>query len=209
MSFSNPAKDQAAPLTIGVLAMQGAFIEHVQLLESVHTEAGPVKARLVKKAADLEGLDGIILPGGESTAMAKLLHSFELMTPLRECIAAGLPAWGTCAGMILLAKAIDGGEAPHLGLMDITVKRNAYGRQVASFKYVTEIPEVADHPLPLVFIRAPYAVSYDEQVQLLKAVDGKPVALRQNHLLATAFHPELTECNAFHQYFVDMVQGTA
>ncbi len=195
------------PVTIGVLAMQGAFKEHVHLIEALHTEYAPVKAQLVKKVQDLETLDGIILPGGESTTMAKLLHSFNLMEPLKEKIAAGLPTWGTCAGMILLAQTIEGGESPHLGLMDMSVKRNAYGRQVASFKTMAHISQVSQSPIPLVFIRAPYAESWGPQVACLKRIDDKAVALRQGHMLATAFHPELTTATAFHQYFLEMIRG--
>lgn len=189
---------------IGVLAMQGAFIEHVARLDRLKIPNVRVVPRLVKTQEDLKGLGGLILPGGESTAMAKLLHAFDLMKPIQAAIEKGLPVWGTCAGMILLAKQIEGEETSHLRQMDIAVKRNAFGRQIASFVHEEALEGLGDAPVPMVFIRAPYAVSWGSQVKVLSRVNDYAVALRQGHMLATAFHPELTDDLTFHTYFVNM-----
>ncbi|XOQ44700.1 MAG: Pyridoxal 5'-phosphate synthase subunit PdxT [Clostridium sp.] len=187
--------------TVGVLALQGSFFEHLCMLKKI----GTVKAIQVKSRKELDMADDLILPGGESTMQGKLLYDFGLIDPLREKIAQGLPVWGTCAGAILLAKTIVGGEMPHLGTMDITVRRNAYGSQLNSFMTTAVLPEVSAKPLPLVFIRAPWIEQVGTQVQTLSVLDGHIIAARQKNMLATAFHPELTADERFHQYFINML----
>ena len=187
--------------TVGVLALQGGFREHIDILKRLGQNAVEVR-----KAEQLDALDGLILPGGESTTIGKLLDDFCIKELLIEKIAAGLPTWGTCAGMILLAKEIEGAEIPHLRLMDIKVRRNAYGRQLGSFMVEEIVKDVADTPIPLVFIRAPYITSLSDNVEVLHKVDGNIVAARERNMLATSFHPELTTDNKFHQYFLKMIK---
>jgi 5'-phosphate synthase pdxT subunit len=190
---------------IGVLALQGAFIEHIKILRELGVEA--IEVRLPE---DLEGLDGLIIPGGESTTIGKLAVKYGLMAPIKR-FAAEKAVWGTCAGMIFMAKKV-GGEQPLLGLMDITVERNAFGRQVDSFEAELDVPALENGStqlFPAVFIRAPELVKGDEGagVEILARLeDGTAVAARQGHLMATAFHPELSEDVRFHQYFLEMVQ---
>jgi 5'-phosphate synthase pdxT subunit len=188
---------------IGVLALQGAFREHVTAIKSLGHEA--LEVRTVEQ---LDGLDGLILPGGESTAMGKLLNDFKMKAPLADKIKGGLPVWGTCAGMILLAKELDGDETCHLGVMDIKVRRNAYGRQLDSFNMSEPIEGVCEKPIPLVFIRAPFIVDAGEQVELIHEVNGDIVAARQENMLVTSFHPELTNDTSFLQYFIDKMMDT-
>lgn len=183
---------------VGVLALQGGVEEHLQILSQIKG-VQPVSVKYVK---DLNDIQGLIIPGGESTTLGKLLTTFNMLEPLKEKINEGLPIWGTCAGMILLAKQIENDTVKHLGVMDITVKRNAYGRQLGSFETKAVIKEVSQEPMPLVFIRAPYVSEADEEVEILLEVDGKIVACRENNMLATAFHPELTKDKRFHEYFV-------
>lgn len=196
---------------IGVLALQGSFIEHVALLERLGVE--PPAVKLPK---DLVGLDGLIIPGGESTTIGKLAATYELMDELKRLGEDGLPLWGTCAGMILLARGIEGSNQPHLGLMDIAVERNAFGRQVESFEADLVIPALDSvsseqekgKRFHAVFIRAPSIRRLGEGVEVLAALDeGAIVAARQGNLLATAFHPELTEDTRFHRYFLKMVES--
>ncbi|KYZ74951.1 glutamine amidotransferase [Anaerosporomusa subterranea] len=189
-------------LTIGVLALQGAIKEHLDRLQSLPQ----VKGILVKTTMELEDVDGLILPGGESTAMGKLLREFDLLEPLTAKIKAGLPVWGTCAGMILLAKSISGQPDNHLGVMNICVQRNGYGSQLDSFSVNTVLPDIANTPIPLVFIRAPYVESVGQDVKILAKIDDKIVAVEQDNMLATAFHPELTSDLTFHKYFADKVR---
>ena len=184
---------------IGVLALQGAFNEHIEIIKSLGHEGIEIR-----KAEQLNNLDGIILPGGESTAMGKLLDDFQIKQTLINKINNGLPVWGTCAGMILLAKDLDGDENAHLKVMDIKVKRNAYGSQLDSFVTNEVIEEISEKKIPMVFIRAPYIVDIDEKVDLLHKVDGNIVAVRQGNMLATSFHPELTNDTTFHEYFINM-----
>lgn len=186
-------------LNIGVLALQGAFREHRKSLESL--KANVVE---VRKSEHLEGLHGIILPGGESTAMGMLLNQFGLMAPLREKIRGGLPVWGTCAGMILLAKSIENDDRHHLELMDITVVRNGYGRQLGSFGVEQIVSAVSEKPVPLVFIRAPYIAEVGKDVEVLCSVDEHIVAAKQDNMLAVSFHPELTPDISFLEYFLNM-----
>ena len=164
-----------------------------------------VTAFTVRRKEELSACDGIIIPGGESTTIGKLLRDFELLDPLREEIESGLPVWGTCAGLILLAKDIDGQEDKYLQTMDIRVKRNAYGRQIDSFSTDAEIPFLGGTH-PLVFIRAPYIESAAPSVTVLLQLDGHIVAAEEKNMLATSFHPELRDDPAFHQYFVDKVK---
>ncbi|XWE59805.1 pyridoxal 5'-phosphate synthase glutaminase subunit PdxT [Sporomusa sphaeroides] len=189
-------------LTIGVLGLQGAVREHLDCLNALPDITGIA----VKKAADISAVDALILPGGESTTMGKLLEEFKLTRVLAASIQSGIPVWGTCAGMILLAKAIAGEPGCHLGLMDITVQRNAYGSQLDSFTTTVLIPKVSDMPIPLVFIRAPYVVKAGPGVEILATVADKIVAVEQSNMLATAFHPELTSNLEFHRYFVAKVR---
>ncbi|MDX1687129.1 MAG: pyridoxal 5'-phosphate synthase glutaminase subunit PdxT [Candidatus Promineifilaceae bacterium] len=191
-------------MKIGVLALQGAFIEHVKVLQKLGVEV--VEVRL---PADLEGLDGLIIPGGESTTIGKLAETYGLMEPLKG-FARERPVWGTCAGMILMARDI-GVQQPLLGLMDIAVERNAFGRQVDSFEADLDVPALngdRGEPFPAVFIRAPRLVGAEEEkgVEVLARLeDGTAVAARQDQWLVTAFHPELSEDDRFHRYFVEMV----
>ena len=184
---------------IGILGFQGAIIEHQQ-----HIEKLGHNAIIVRYPEQLEEIDGIILPGGESTTMGKLLHRTGIMQLLQDKIQHGLPTWGTCAGMILLAKEIDNDSTKHLALMDIVVRRNAYGTQIDSFNTAVNIEELSEEPIPLVFIRAPYIVRVGEAVNILCKVNENIVAARENKILVTSFHPELTKNLAFHQYFIDM-----
>ncbi len=187
---------------IGVLALQGAFREHMKCLERIG-----VQGKLIKGNNDLDGIDGIILPGGESTAMGKMLVDFNMQQYLSDRISSGLPVWGTCAGMILLAKKIDGRDKGHLKVMDIDVKRNAYGRQLGSFVTEKMVPNLSNTPVPLVFIRAPYISSIGSDVEILCEIDENIVAAREGHMLATSFHPELTNDESFHRYFVKMIEN--
>lgn len=186
-------------MKIGILGFQGAVIEHQRHIEKIGHEA-----IVVRYPEQLAELDGMILPGGESTTIGKLLNRTGMMEPLRERIREGLPVWGTCAGMILLAKELENDSVRHLAVMDITVKRNAYGTQIDSFDVNVEIPEVSTGEIPLVFIRAPYITSVGEGVKVISRIDGHIVAARENNMLVTSFHPELTDCSAFHRYFAEM-----
>lgn len=187
---------------IGILGMQGAIAEHQEILMQIpHT-----KTRIVKTAKDLDCIDGLILPGGESTAIGKLLDYFSLKEILRQKIISGLPVFGTCAGLILLAKNIENQTNTHLATMDITVKRNGYGSQLDSFSTNLLIPTIDKNmPIPLVFIRAPYITKTDKDVQILATLDNKIIAARQKNMLVSSFHPELTNDLRFHQYFLSMI----
>ena len=182
---------------IGVLALQGSVKEHINCIQAADT-----KAVEVKTAAQLEKIDGLILPGGESTTLGILLHHFNLLHPIREHILQGLPVWGTCAGMILLAKKITDQSVHYLGVMDIVVKRNAFGGQLESFTTEAVIEAVSPLSIPLVFIRAPYIESVHQDVQILATVKNHIVAARQRNMLATSFHPELTNHRGFYDYFM-------
>ncbi|WP_432407815.1 pyridoxal 5'-phosphate synthase glutaminase subunit PdxT [Wukongibacter sp. M2B1] len=190
----------AGKKVVGVLALQGAFREHIKALEMLG-----IQSKLIKNNKDLEGIDGIILPGGESTSMGKMLMDFNMLGILADKITNGLPAWGTCAGMILLAKKINGDDNAHLKVMDIDVERNAYGRQIDSFVTNKIIPKISSTELPLVFIRAPYINNVGIGVEVLCKIDGNVVAAKEENMLATSFHPELTEDLTFHRYFIDMI----
>jgi len=190
--------------TIGVLAIQGDFIEHEAMLEYLDVEI-----REVRVPEQLEGLDGLIVPGGESTTIAKLLDIYELRQPIIEKARQGLAVWGTCAGMIMMAKSLTDNSILPLGLMEIQVTRNAYGRQVDSFEADLSVAGMKDGPFTAVFIRAPVIVGVGEGVEVLASLsDGRPVAVRQGKLLATAFHPELASDTRFHSYFLDLVRDS-
>jgi len=187
-------------MRIGVLDLQGSVIEHLKMLGLFEQ----VEAVRVKTGEDLESVDGIILPGGESTTLAKLLKEFKLLNRLKERIEQGLPVYGTCAGMILLAKEIEGEES-HLSVMDIKVRRNAYGRQIDSFNSKLVIPHISIKPIELVFIRAPWIAGAGSNVEILGVLDGHIIAARQKNMLVTSFHPELTNDMTIHRYFISMV----
>ncbi len=197
--------------TIGVLALQGDVREHLDALRACGVRAVPVR-----RERELTAVDGLVLPGGESTTMSKLLDVFEMYEPVRTAVRGGLPAYGSCAGMILLASQIldTRPDATHLDALDITVRRNAFGRQVESFEADLAFTGVAgeDDPLRAVFIRAPWVESAGPEVQVLATVPegpaaGRIVAVRHDDVLATSFHPEVTGDLRVHQYFVDIVTG--
>lgn len=190
---------EAGRMKIGILSLQGGVAEHIK-----HVESLGAKAIEVKKLKDVDGINGLILPGGESTAIGKILREREMLAPLREKILAGLPVWGTCAGMILLAKEIENESVTHISTIDIKVRRNAYGRQIDSFKVSETICGVSKEPIPLVFIRAPFIVSAGDNVRILHKIQGNIVAAVQKNMLVTSFHPELTENLEFHKYFISM-----
>ena len=186
---------------IGVLALQGDVREHVSALRDVGTE--PVEVRLPR---DLVGLDALILPGGESTTMRKLIDRYGLREPIIALARGGAPLYGTCAGMILLAQRIADGEEPVLGLLDITVQRNAYGRQLDSFEADLDVPVLGDEPLHAVFIRAPVVSDLGPEVEVLaRDPSGRPIAVRQGRILATAFHPELTPDRRVHRLLLESI----
>lgn len=187
-------------MRVGILALQGSVTEHAQALEKLGVQ--PVE---VRRARDLKRLSGIILPGGESTAIMKLMDAFDLTEPLRQAIGSGMAAWGTCAGLILLAKEVMGGK-PCLGLMDICAHRNAYGRQQDSFSVERTVEAFGEQPVRMVFIRAPWIERAGAQVERICEVDGRLTAAREKNILVTAFHPELTGQSAVHQYFLNMCE---
>ena len=190
-------------MKIGVLASQGAFAEHIAILNQMEVEAVPVRL-----PRELAGLDGLIIPGGESTSISRLMLSYHLEKEIKSLAKAGLPIFGTCAGMILLADKISGSDAESLGLMDIKVRRNAFGRQRESFETELSIPVLGEKPFPAIFIRAPMIEQVENGVEILaRLTDGTIVAVRERKLLASAFHPELTDDLRFHQYFLDIATG--
>ncbi|MDE2969213.1 MAG: pyridoxal 5'-phosphate synthase glutaminase subunit PdxT, partial [Chloroflexota bacterium] len=183
-----------------MLALQGDFLEHELSLRRLGAE--PVEVRLPH---DLDGVDALIIPGGESTTMVNLLDQHGLREPVCSRAAEGMPVWGTCAGMILLATELVEERPEPLGIMDITVHRNAYGRQLQSFETALEVPALGGETVTAVFIRAPAVVATGDGVETLAALpDGTPVAVRQGNALATSFHPELTTDTRFHRYFMEM-----
>jgi len=186
-------------MAIGILALQGAFLEHGAMLDRLGADHFEIRNR-----QDLRPMDGLILPGGESTTMGKLLRDEGLFEPLRAMIAKGLPVFGTCAGLILLAKTVENDFRVHFGTLDVTVVRNAYGRQLGSFRTVAPMEGVGT--FPMVFIRAPYVDSIRGDARALSVIDGKIVAVREKNQLGTAFHPELTADPAVHRYFLSIVE---
>lgn len=188
-------------MKVGVLALQGTFIEHIGMLRQLGVEAPPIRL-----PHELDTVDGLIIPGGESTTMLRLMESFGLIQPIREMARDGLPVMGTCAGMVLLAKSISNYEMETLDLMDTEVKRNAFGSQIDSFETDLEIPLMGKEPFHAIFIRAPVIKEAKPNVKILsRLADGTIVAVRQNRLLACAFHPEFTDDLRFHSYFLDIV----
>ena len=186
-------------MTVGILALQGAFVEHGVMLDRL----GVAHFEIRQKKDIQRPFDALILPGGESTVMGKLLKETGLFAPIQEYIRNGMPVFGTCAGLILLAKQVEQNES-HLATMDISVKRNAYGRQLGSFSAEAQMKGIGE--VPMVFIRAPYIVGVEKDAEVLATVDDKIVAARQGKQLVTAFHPELTEDVRVHQYFLQMVE---
>lgn len=183
--------------TVGILALQGSVDEHAAMVRS----CGHLVV-LIRRPEDLMGIDALILPGGESTTMGKLLHSQGLFHPMKDMIDAGLPTYGTCAGMILLAREIIGDETVHFGVMEIAVRRNAYGAQLDSMNVEGVMKGAIDDPIPMVFIRAPWIERAASDVQTWTH-DGHIVAARKNNILVTSFHPELTTDTRVHQWFLD------
>ncbi len=188
-------------MRIGVLAAQGAFIEHMAVLRQLGVEAVPVRL-----PGELEGLDGLIIPGGESTTISQLLVDYKLLDDIKKLAQNGLPILGTCAGMILLSNDVADPKVEPLGVMPIKIKRNAFGRQRESFETELAIPVLGVKPFHGVFIRAPAIEQVNNGVEILsRLADGTIVAARQGKLLVAAFHPELTDDLRFHQYFLDMI----
>jgi 5'-phosphate synthase pdxT subunit len=186
---------------IGVLALQGAFVEHIACVQKLGVEA-----LAVRSVQELKNLDGLVIPGGESTTIGKLMVPYGFIEPLRELSQSGFPIFGTCAGMILLAKSVLGLDVETIGAMDIRVRRNAFGRQVDSFETSLSVSALGEAPFPAVFIRAPIIVEAEPGVEILARLsDGTSVAARQGNLLVSAFHPELSSDLRFHAYFLDIV----
>jgi 5'-phosphate synthase pdxT subunit len=189
---------------IGVLALQGDVDEHLAALRSAGAQAIPVKT-----AADLERVDGLVIPGGESTTVMKLLDRFKLGEPIVQRVRSGMPLWGTCMGMIVVASDVVELEQPTLNLIDISVRRNAFGRQNDSAEVDLFIPALGEKPFPAIFIRAPWIERVGENVELLASRDGHGVMVRQGNVLGTSFHPELAHDPRVHAYFLDMVRKSA
>ncbi|HEY8477106.1 MAG TPA: pyridoxal 5'-phosphate synthase glutaminase subunit PdxT [Chloroflexota bacterium] len=188
-------------MRIGVLALQGDFLEHEVVLGRLGVET-----RQVRLPADLDGLDGLVIPGGESTTMTRLARDFDLVEPLQQLVRDGLPVFGTCAGMILLAREVDG-RPGLLGGLDVSVRRNAFGRQVESFEIDLPVPELGEDPVRAVFIRAPVVERVGPGVRVLARLpDERVVAVQQGRVIGAAFHPELTPDDRFHRYFVRLAE---
>lgn len=187
---------------IGILALQGAFREHAAAIERCGAAA-----RKVRRRRDLAGIDALIIPGGESTTIGKLMVSYHLLDEIKGLGSEGLPFFGTCAGLVMLAREVVDGEQPLLGLMDIEVRRNAFGRQVKSFEAPVDIPLVGNEPFPGIFIRAPWIESAGPGVEIIAQYDGHGIAARQDRQLVTAFHPELTDDLRLHELFLQMVNS--
>ncbi|AZK45502.1 pyridoxal 5'-phosphate synthase glutaminase subunit PdxT [Paenibacillus lentus] len=187
-------------MKVGVLALQGAVAEHIRSIESVGAEGVAVK-----HPEQLQDIDGLIIPGGESTTIGKLMRKYGFIEAVQQFSSEGKPLFGTCAGLIVMAKKIEGGEEPHLGLMDISVSRNAFGRQRESFETDLDVKGLQE-PLRAVFIRAPLITEVGEGVEALSTYNDEIVTARQKHLLVSSFHPELTDDVSLHKYFVEMIQ---
>lgn len=186
-------------MKIGVLAVQGAFIEHEHMIEKIgHT------AIEIRQKDDLKGLDGLILPGGESTVQGQLLNKLDMMEDIRTMINNGLPTLATCAGLILLSEHIADDNTVHIGTLPVTVKRNAYGRQLSSFVTNADIKHIGNYPMT--FIRAPYIENVSDGVEVLATVDNHIVAARYNNQIGLSFHPELTDDTRIHEYFLSMIK---
>lgn len=191
-------------VTVGVVAVQGDFEEHITVLKKLG-----VGTREVRLPKDLQGIDALIIPGGESTTLRHLFDLYGLSDTIAAVAASGIPTWGTCAGMIMMADKLTDQRPEPLGIMDITVSRNAYGRQIDSFRADLEFPKLGEEPFHAIFIRAPAVAHLGPGIEVLGTLDdGSPVALRQRNLLVTAFHPELTDDTRFHQYFLSLVNSS-
>ena len=189
-------------LAIGVLAVQGDVREHLIAFEEVGAQAFAVKSR-----AELERAQGLVIPGGESTTVIKLLERFNLTTPIKERVRAGMPMWGTCMGLIVAScEVVERPEQPTLGLLDVSVRRNAFGRQIASGEAELDIPELGAAPFPAIFIRAPWIEHSGPRVRVLATLDGHGVLVRQGTILGSSFHPELSADRRLHQYFLEIVR---
>ena len=191
-------------MKIGVLALQGAVAEHISMLLALNTEGVPIRL-----PSELHSLDALVIPGGESTTISKLLSDYHLMEPIRELASQGFPIFGTCAGMILLAKKVPDLDFEPIGAMDIEVKRNAFGRQVDSFEADLTVPALGDGTFHGVFIRAPVIDKAEPGVEILCQFRDSVVAAKQGKMLACAFHPELTDDLRFHRYFLNLATGDA
>ncbi len=191
-------------MRVGVLALQGDVEEHLRM-----TEAAGAEAVAVRYGREIQELDGLIIPGGESTTVGKLMQRFGFVEEILSRAARGMGVFGTCTGLILLSRSIEGGDQVRLGLMDFVVRRNAFGRQVESFEANIEVPAIGGPPMRAVFIRAPYIVSVGPGVSVLARFDDKIVLARQGRHLACAFHPEVTDDARLHRYFLDMLGGKA
>jgi 5'-phosphate synthase pdxT subunit len=194
-------------MTVGVLALQGDVDEHIAALRRATNDRGSVQVIPVKTMTELERVDGLVIPGGESTTVMKLLERFGLGKPIVERVRAGMPLWGTCMGMIVVAKDVAGLDQPTLGLLDVTVRRNAFGRQNDSAIVDLAISAIGATPFPAIFIRAPWIERMGPNVELLAERDGHGVMVRQGDILGTSFHPELSGDDRIHRYFLEMVQG--
>jgi len=199
---AGPRDSRAPRVRIGVLALQGDVEPHRCALHSLPG----VEAPLVRSLDELTAVDGLVIPGGESTTIGKLLDRMGLLAPLRDLASAGLPIYGTCAGLILLAREIEGSDQLRIGVMDVAVARNAFGRQVDSFEADIAMPAIGEEPVRGVFIRAPYVTRTGPDVQVLARFRDRIVAVRQGHLLGTAFHPELSADRRVHSAFVEAVR---
>ncbi|RDY24190.1 pyridoxal 5'-phosphate synthase glutaminase subunit PdxT [Romboutsia maritimum] len=187
-------------MRIGVLAMQGAYKEHINILRQLGIEAIDLRYK-----EEFENIEGIIIPGGESTSIGKLIKILDIYDVLKDKVLEGMPILGTCAGMIVLAKKIHNQENTHIATMDIEVIRNGYGRQLGSFNTNESVRYIGEN-IPMVFIRAPYIKSVGKDVEILSVVDDKIVAAKQDNMLVTSFHPELTNNTNVHEYFVKMIK---
>ncbi|MEK4051672.1 pyridoxal 5'-phosphate synthase glutaminase subunit PdxT [Bacillus sp. FSL K6-2839] len=188
-------------LTIGVLGLQGAVREHIQSIEVCDAEG-----KIIKRAEELASVDGLIIPGGESTTMRRLMDTYQFIEPIKAFAAEGKPIFGTCAGLIMLAKHIEDREDAHLGLLNVSVARNSFGRQVDSFEADLEVKGL-DAPFTGVFIRAPHIISADVSVEIMAEYDGRIVMAKENNILGCSFHPELTDDHRLTQLFVEMVKS--
>jgi len=189
--------------TVGVLALQGDVVEHVRALERIGATV-----REVKTARDLAEVDALIVPGGESTTVIKLLDRFELVEPIRARVRAGMPFWGTCMGMIVAAHDVADLDQPTLDLIDITVRRNAFGRQIASAEVPLDVPALGAEPFPAIFIRAPWVERAGPGVELIAQHDGHGVFVREKNVIGTSFHPELTGDDRVHRYFLSLLPSS-
>ena len=190
-------------MKIGVLALQGAFAEHRKMLKKLGIESFEIRKKSdLSNAVNNNDIDGLIIPGGESTVIGKLLYDLDLFDDIKKLILEGLPVFGTCAGLILLAREIENDSRTYLGAMDIKVRRNAYGRQLGSFFTESEFKGIG--VIPMTFIRAPYISSVGKNVEILSEVDGNVVAAKENNILVTSYHPELNDNLKVHEFFVEM-----